>query len=201
MDQKEMNPQEGQQGANPEPASKNPMGESKGGVNKVLLIVGIVLLVVFILAAIAFFVIFNTVKNSIESEMDSQEQVTADDFDFSDFGDDEQTETLERDLQIASVLAQYQAVVDATAEDVSWEGYLTELDQFIIEMEALVEIDEDPRLVDALELFAEARDLYYEAVQLDDPDAPIDEEQVEEAGDIISQAQDLVNEYLDDIDY
>lgn len=171
----------------------NPMGESKAGKKNVWPILGGILLVLFIGAALVCFLVFNAVKDAVQNGMDAANSETGD--------DGRITMEAARDAQVTVMLEQYAKVVNATSEDVSWEEYLIELDAFIVELEALYDIDPNPLLAEGLDDFRLAQTTYEEAVQLDDPAAPVDSVGVEKAGEYINTAQDSVNSYLNEIGY
>lgn len=178
-----------------QPESKNPMGESKAGngsKSSLLIAVGILGLIALAIVTVLVF----------SQSDDGTESGNGNGIIYSEHeGDDASVMEIRRNLAIEEMLQQYDRVVSATAEDVSWEEYFIELDAFIRDLETLEDIDPNPLLTEGLELFVESRTTYDTAIQIGVPDAPVDQEGIDKAGEIISEAQDKVNSYLDEIEY
>lgn len=170
------------------------MGESKAGNgSKKSLLIAVGVLVLIALAVVTVLVFSGS----------SDEPEPGDNGQMSEFDqqNDESSFDLRRQLAVEQMLDQYELVVNATAEDVSWEEYFIELDAFIRDLETLKDVDPNPTISEGLELFVEARTTYGAAINIDDPEAEIDEDGVAKAGEIIANAQAKVNDYLDEIGF
>lgn len=173
----------------PETAS-SPSG-MKSSTKAIIAIVSVMFflcLMGFILA----FVIFSAATNSIEDG--DYDEYYSDNWDI-DFDEDQLSAA---DRVVADIMDQYDDVVDAAQDDsVSWEEYFEELDEMIVLMNQLNALEPDETLAESIELMTEARIEYGVAVDLNSND-PVDQAGVETASEIITEAEGLLVEYLED---
>lgn len=171
------------------------MQPKKSNAVKIIVIIGVILGVLSLLGLILVFVAFSFLKKA------------ADDFDYDSYTDGYEYDstydstfgstdvTAEQAAQITLVLDQYDAVVAATASDIPWSTYLTELDVFIDMLNTLYGMDPDPALSQAISLMTSAYVTYSLSVDTA-TDEVLDSEGVQQGYDEVTQGEEYLFDYL-----